>query len=187
MDFPQTDPNAEPVQAQSLPPLPQLWIGFLFGIGAVVAEFIAVSLHPELAQGERAIPPLYLFLVIFLGLVYWLVCVHRYHVILQRVPGWKHPISPARAVGFHFIPIYYLYWVFKWPKEIATFVNARVRQPLMKPWLTGFMILAAFVAGPFFDPGLGLALLFFALSYVSACLRRALATPAQPAETIPPA
>jgi len=107
MDFPPNDSNAELGHPQNLPPLPQLWIGFLFGIGAVVAEFIAVSLHPELAEGEPTFPPLYLFLILFVGLVYWFVCIHRFHVILQRVPGWKHPISPARAVGFHFIPVYY--------------------------------------------------------------------------------
>jgi len=185
MDFPRRDRNAQPSHPRSLPPFPQLWIGYLFGIATVIAEFIALSRHPEMAKGDAVIPPLYLFLVIFVGLVYWLVCVYRFHVILQHVPGWKHPISPARAVGFHFIPVYYLYWIFKWPKEIAVFVNWRFRQPVMKPYLTGFMILAAFFTGPLLDPGLGLMLLFFATSYISACLRRAFAFPAGPAENTP--
>lgn len=165
---------------------PQLWIGYLLGVATIVAEVVAVSLHPEFAKDEIPIPPLYLFLAMFIGGVYWLVCVHRYHVILQHVPGWKHPISPARAVGFHFIPIYNLYWVFKWPQEIARFVNWKFRRPVMKPQMVGLMVFTAVLMRILLDAGFGLILLFVAASYVSASLRRALALPLPPTETIPP-
>jgi hypothetical protein len=164
-------------QAARLPKFPVIWIGYLLGAATVLAEFIAVDLHPELAKGG-GIPPLYLFLVSFVGGVYWFVCVHRYHVILAQVPGWKHPISPARAVGFHFIPFYNFYWIFKWPKEIAKFVNARLRAPVMKPIPVGIAVLGALVLRVL-DPGFGLILLFFPMSYLSECLRRAFAV--QPA------
>src|SRR5580693_5745485 len=155
------------------PKLPVIWIGYLLGAATIIAEFAAVSLNPGLAK-QGGIPPLYLFLVSFVGGVYWFVCVHRYHVLLAQVPGWKHAISPARAVGFHFIPFYNLYWVFKWPKEIANFVNARLRAPVMKPLPVGIAIVGALVLR-FLDPGFGLILLFFPLSYISECLRRAFA------------
>jgi hypothetical protein len=77
-------------------------------------------------------------------------------------------------VGFHFIPFYNLYWVFKWPKEIANFVNARLRPPVMKPLPVSIAIVGALVLR-FLDPGFGLILLFFPLSYISECLRRAFA------------
>lgn len=147
------------------------------GIATMVAEIVAVQLHPELAKGPAVIPPLYFFLAVFIGGVYWLVCVHQYHVVMNRIPGWKHPISPARAVGFHFIPIYNFYWVFKWPQEIAKFVNWRLGRPLMKPQMVGLSVLAAFVVRFVVDPGLGLILLFVAASYVSVCLRYALLSP----------
>ena len=159
----------------ALPTLPMIWIGYLLGVATIIAEFVAVSLHPELAK-EAGIPPLYLFLVSFVGGVYWFVCIYRYHVILGMVPGWKHPISPARAVGFHFIPFYNLYWVFKWPKEIANFVNFRIRGNIMRPTPVGIAFIGALILR-FFDPGFGLLLLFFPLSYVSECMRRALAAP----------
>jgi hypothetical protein len=186
MDFSPTDMPADQSQPSKLPPLPQLWIGYLLGVATVVAEYVALSLHPELAKAEFAIPPLYLFLAVFVGTVYWLVCIHRFHVILQCVPGWKHPISPARAVGFHFIPIYYLYWIFKWPKEISKYVNWRFHLPVMKPYLAGSIILAGFVLGLFFDPGFGLIVFFMAISYISACLRRAFALPPMPSSGAPP-
>ena len=161
-----------------VPALPLIWIGYLLGVATIIAEFVAVSLHPELAK-DGGIPPLYLFLVSFVGGVYWFVCIYRYHVILAIVTGRKYPISPARAVGFHFIPFYNFYWVFKWPIEIANFVNFRLRVKMMRPTPVGVAVLGALVLRVF-DPGFGLLLLFFPLSYVSECLRRALAAPTFP-------
>jgi hypothetical protein len=152
-----------------------IWIGYLLGAATILAEYIAFDLHPELAK-EGGIPPLYLFLVSFVGGVYWFVCIHRYHVILANVPGWKHPISPARAVGFHFIPFYNFYWIFKWPQEIAKFVNFRLQAKIMKPVAVGVAVLGALILR-ILDPGFGLILLFFPLSYISECLRRAFAAP----------
>jgi hypothetical protein len=178
--------RAEQMQPGKLPPLPQLWVGYLIGFANLVGEFVYASLHPEVAKEEFPIPPLYLFLLIFVGWVYWLVCVYRYHEIMQRVPAWKHPISPARAVGFHFIPIYNLYWFYKWPGEIAKFVNWRFGQPVMRPKMVGLMFFAAYVLHFLFDPGLGLIMLFLAASYVSGCLRRAFALPPMPTVSAPP-
>ena len=178
--------STENIQPGKLPPFPQLWVGYLLGLATVIAEFVAASLHPEMEKAEIPIPPLYLFLPEFVGAVYWLVCVYQYHVVMRRVPGWKHPISPARAVGFHFIPIYYLYWIFKWPLEIARFVNWRFGKPFMKPLVVGLMVFAGFLLLFFFDPGLGLIMLFLAASYVSGCLRRAFALPSAPTASTPP-
>jgi hypothetical protein len=173
MTFPETETPERGVETPKAPQLPLIWIGYLLGLATIIAEFVALSLHPELAR-EGGIPPLYLFLVSFVGGVYWLVCVHRYHVVMIQIPGWKHPISPGRAVGFHFIPFYNLYWVFKWPQEIAKFVNGRLHQPVMRPVAIGLAVLAALVLR-IFDPGFGLLLLFFPMSYLSECLRRAFA------------
>jgi hypothetical protein len=163
-------------------PLPMIWIGYLLGIATIVAEFVALGLHPELAK-EGGIPPLYLFLASFVGGVYWFVCVYQYHVVMAQVPGWRHPISPARAVGFHFIPFYNFYWVFKWPREIATFVNGRLQRPVMKPVAASVAVLAALILR-ILDPGFGLILLFLPMSYISECLRRAFAAPSIHSDTL---
>lgn len=162
------------------PQLPQIWIGYLLAFATVVAETIAISVHPGLAKGNTA-PPLYFFLADFIAAVYWFVCIYRYHQVMAHVPGWRHPISPAKAVGFHFIPFYNIYWIFKWPQPIAAFVNARLGRPpdkpLMRPQGIGFAVLSALIIRVFVDPGLGLILLFMSASYLSACLRRALSEP----------
>jgi hypothetical protein len=170
VDSPQRNtPSAQP------PALPQIWIGYLLGVATIVAELVAVGLNPDLAK-QGGIPPLYLFLVSFIGGVYWLVCIYRIHVVLAHAPRWRHPISPARAVGFHFIPFYQFYWIFKWPREIANFVNSRLPQPVMKPVAVGVAVLAALFLR-ILDPGFGLILLFFPMSYISECIRRAFAAP----------
>jgi hypothetical protein len=169
----------------ALPRLPRVWIGYLLGLATTIAETAAFTLHPELAK-QGGIPPLYLFLPIFVGGVYWLVCVYEYHVLMAHMPGWKHPISPARAVGFHFIPLFNFYWVFKWPQEIAAFVNWRMHRPMMKPQWVGLAVLLAFLVRFLLDPGLGLILLFVAFSYVSECLRRAMSAPPVSREHLPP-
>jgi len=182
-----TPANANPHSVlPAVPGLPRIWIGYLLGVATLVAETIAFEMHPEFAKGENPIPPLYLFLALFVGWIYWLVCVYQIHQVMARIPGWRHPISPARAVGFHFIPLYNLYWVFRWPAEIARFVNARVQRPFMKPHVVGAAVFAAILVRLLLDPGLGLILLFVAASYISQCLKLALAipppaAPAQPA------
>jgi hypothetical protein len=187
MDSAPNESSGQQTQLQTRPPLPQLWAGYLLGLATVVAELIEGSNRAsDPPPTDFPIPNLYLFLLMFVGGVYWLVCVYRYHVVMGHIPGWKHPISPARAVGFHFIPVYNLYWVFKWPQEIARFVNWRFGQPVMKPQMVGLMVFAAFVMRFLFDPGFGLILLFLAASYVSGCLRRAFALPPIPPENPPP-
>ena len=68
------------------------------------------------------------------------------------------------------------YWIFKWPREIANFVNSRLPQPVMKPVAVGVAVLAALLLR-ILDPGFGLILLFFPMSYISECIRRALSAP----------
>jgi len=159
--------------------LPKVWIGYLLAFATLIGEVIAVARHPELVKGTQiAVPPLEIYLPAFVALVYWLVCVHRYHVVLANVPGWKHPISPARAVWFHFIPVFVVYWVFRWPAAIADFVNQRLQAQVMNKWTVGVCFLGSVVCRLFVDAALHVALLFFACTYISGFLQRALAAPA---------
>ena len=171
------------MQNNTSPPLPHVWIGYLLAIATTFAHVVSVDQQPDLSSGQFDIPPLYVFLPSFVGIVYWLVCVHRIHIVMNRIPGWTHPISPARAVGFHFIPLFNLYWIFKWPREISLFVNKQMQLPLMKPVLVGVTLLLA-LALRVIAPGPGLLLLFMPLSYVVKCIRTALAMAAPPGEAV---
>jgi len=178
--------SQEQQPAGALPAFPRIWIGYLLGLATLIAEMIAISLNPELAKEALLIPPLYLFLANFICLVYWLVCVYDYHVVLAQATASAYPIKPLRAAWFHLIPIYGLYWVFKWPRELAKFVNRRMGAPLMGPERTGLGVFAAFAAFLVLNRGLGMILLFWTASHLSRCLRCALAArPATPEGPLP--
>jgi hypothetical protein len=163
-------------------PMPKLWIGYLFALVTFISEMIAISRHPEIVNAKEltfTVPPLEIFLPVFVARAYWFVCIYRYHKILAAIPRYVHPISPAKAVGFHFIPFFNIYWIFAWPSAIADFVNARLGVRLMKGWVLGAGLIAASLCQLLLDAGLGIALLFLATSYVSGFLSRALSIPQQ--------
>ena len=179
MGTPVGDPFAGGGQPSLGEQLPKLWIGYLLSLATFIGEAIALARNPQLAEAKGLIvPPLEIYLPAFVGIVYWLVCVHRYHVILSKVPGWVHPISPNKAVWFHFIPVYNLVWVFRWPQPIAGFVNSRLQRLQMKEWVVGVGFLASLGCRLFVDAALGLALLFLTCTYISNNLKLAFQTPA---------
>jgi hypothetical protein len=163
-------------QPGALPPFPRIWIGYLLGVATLIAEMIFVEMHPELTKEALLVPPLYLFLAKFISLVYWLVSVYEYHVVLAQATARGYPIKPLRAAWFHLIPIYGLYWVYKWPRELARFVNERLQLPLMRPDRTGLAVFIAFVVFLLLEPGFGMLLLFWSASHLARCLRLALAS-----------
>jgi hypothetical protein len=171
--------------AQS-PPFPRIWVGYLMGVATLITEMVAISLHPELAKEPLLVPPLYLFLANFVSMVYWLVCVHQFHVVLRAATNGAYPIKPLKAALYTLIPIYGLYWCFKWFRGMAIFVNDRLHAPLMKPDRAGLAAFTAFVAFLILDRGLGMILLFWTASYLSRCLRLALAAkPVSPDAPLP--
>ena len=186
MDWPGGKSQEQQAKPNALPPFPRIWIGYLLGFATMIAEMIALKLHPELAKEPLLIPPLYLFLANFVSLIYWLVCVYEYHVVLGQATAGAYPIKPLRAALVHLIPNYDLYWIFKGPRELVRFVNSRLEAPLMKPDRTGLAVFIAFIVFLVLDRGLGMILLFWAASYLSRCLRFALAAPlAPPAGQLP--
>jgi hypothetical protein len=154
--------------------LPKVWIGYLLCVATFVDEAIFFANHPEIVSLKFFLPPLHLFLLGFLSLVYWLVSIHKLHVVLSLVPGWRHPISPGRAVWFHFIPVYNLYWLYKWPRECANFVNWRLQGSVLQPRNAGLFVLGSYVLSVLIG---SLMLVFFSLSFVVTWIRRALTVP----------
>ncbi len=175
MDWSGGESQLQQMEPGAPPRFPRIWIGYLLGVATLIAEMIAITFHPELAKEPLLIPPLYLFLANFISLVYWLVCVYEFHVVLRQASDGAYPIKPLRAVWFHLIPVYGLYWVFKWPREMARFVNSRLPEPLMRPDRTGLAVFMAFAVFLVLDRGFGMIVLFWTASYLSRCLRYALA------------
>ena len=152
--------NAAQGKPVSFPPL---WPGHLVAIFFILSAIAIGIVCPQAyeteqcqsSSGAEAI----LSLVWFAGLIYWLVCVHRIHKALFKATGSTYPIRPGRAVGFHFIPFYNLYWIFKWPSEVVKFINVNLPQQKMSGHAPGILLLIGFIIGD----GIGLFFLFLAL------------------------
>lgn len=82
------------------------------------------------AVGEfLAIPSEILSLVgILIGIasvIYWfyhLYCIHR---VLQYDKNGAYRITPGKAVWLHFVPIYNIFWIFRWSNYLIGYLNER--------------------------------------------------------------
>ena len=161
-------------------PLPRMWIGFALSALILVSEFIDFNSG---AQQTGTQPNPVFFIFVLAAWIYWLWCVHRYHDIMTSIPGYRHPISPGQAVARHFIPFYNFYWVFKWPSEIATFVNWRTQTTAMQGWIVGLLVLGGFVMR-IVDGSIGMAVVFAGGVYISRQILNALTAPPVPASAM---
>ncbi|HEY1802744.1 MAG TPA: hypothetical protein VGG46_17590 [Terriglobales bacterium] len=165
------------------PQLPQLRFGFglagLLFIGQIIWATQRV-LQPG-SDSAGGIAAAFSVICAFVASAYFLNCVYTYHYVLTQVDGWQHPISPKRAVRFHFIPFFDLYWNYKWPHEIAKFVNWRIGRRRMSGVLVGTLVLLGTLVS-FYEASLGLIIVFSAFAYLSRCLREAFAAIPVPEE-----
>ena len=158
---------------EPVPPLRKIWIGFALAFAFLVAEVV------DFAAGDSPAAKLGLLAAAVAGWFYWLACVQRFHTILNwispRVAGAStYPITPSQAVGYHFIPFYNFFWLFKWPMVLSKYLreNTSVRMvPGALLGLLGFLgLLLRFV-----DGFLGLSVMFCVALYISRKLREAVA------------
>lgn len=158
-------PPGPPVGAR----LPKVWPGYLMALAFFLFASGEVIIDPSSAQRQTLLT----YLTWLVGLGYWLFCVHRFHRIMAEATGGTHPISPRRAVGFHFIPFFNLYWLFRWTNGVAAFVNARAGSTggMPRGWAGAILLVGLLLAR--FDAGLGLLVLFAVAHYVRRQIRPA--------------
>ncbi len=147
--------------------LPSMWIGYALAASCFALTIGQFATFIGAKQTSSGVPLLYLC-----GLIYWFYCVHRIHRVLRDATESSYPISPRRAVGFMLIPIYSVIWMFKWPRSIGKFVNARAGSNRMSLVCPSLLLLAADLMS--FLPGLRLLLLFSVGTYITRRLRTVL-------------
>jgi hypothetical protein len=57
------------------------------------------------------------------GWAWWLFWLYRRHQQLAKLTNSSYPIGPGRAVGFHFVPLFNLYWAFHWTRPLTLFCD----------------------------------------------------------------
>ncbi len=133
--------------------LPKVWIGFLFA-----AAFLVVEIREGPTYSLEEFSPTLIVIGLF-GAGYWMFCVHRFHKILGELDS-SYGISPGAAVGYHFIPFFNFYWVFKWPSEFSKFINSRKNIKMIPGGLLGFLLLISLLINGYVNQTAGLAFIF---------------------------
>ena len=164
--------------ASEVQPLPKMWIGVLLGIICLVLEIAGVVF----SRNGESYPIVNIALVIVsYGIwLYWLFCVYKFHEAVDRIPGYQHPITPAKAIAFHFLPLFNIYWIFRWPTALAKFVNWRMQARKMHGWIVGFLVLFSVIIFNVFDSFLGAMFLFGCGWYINHLLKKAFTAPPVP-------
>jgi hypothetical protein len=140
--------------------LPMLWPGYLI---------LAVSFVVEIL-GDLKLSPGGL-----ICLIYWLSCVHQVHVVLAEISNGSYPITPGKAAWYNLIPVFNLYWVFKWTSQIEKFVRARLGPSEgMNDIASGIFLLIGFCVGNVLGGVFGMAILLSVLIYIKSKIKRVL-------------
>lgn len=147
---------------------PKIWLGYVFAALFLIIEIAELMLRSQTSQQRVIGLPI---LVSLVALVWWCMCVYKIHKILLKVTDNHYPISPARAVGFGFLPIYNIYWVFKWPSEVIHFINSRDASKKAIAWLPGLILISSSFVGRI-DGTLGILFSFWALSHLYGLIKK---------------
>lgn len=174
---------AEALVREAKPPMDAASLGFpnlVAGYILAGLTFItSLGLSLKLTPGLSALLGGGTFVFFLAGFVWFCICIYKIHKVLLSMADSCYPISPARAVGFGFIPFYNLYWIFKWPGEIIHFVSSRSGIATWSAWVPGILLLLSSVADRVVG-GLGLLVDFMVLSYLVRILKQSLSVSPQP-------
>lgn len=155
-------------------PLRRMWIGFLLAFAFLAGEVI------ETVQGNPTGIGMFTGIAGLAGWIYWLSCVQRFHTILNQISRHvegepTYPIKPGQAVKYHFIPFYNFVWIFKWPRELALYLETQTSVKILSGGLLGLLILVSLMVSRLFDGFVGLTMVFTLGAYISRRLREAVA------------
>lgn len=146
--------------------LPRMWIGMALA---------GLCLFAQVGDGDSIV-----LLVSIIGSCYALFCVHRIHKVFAEYTLNRYPISPRKAVLFHFIPVFEYYWLFRWSHQIFNFIdgNEVSAGKIKTKWWLGTLLTTVSILG-WFTPfkALRLFVLFGIGTYITRRLKAALPAP----------
>ncbi len=139
------------LQADEKVTLPESWIGLLFIItyylgylgGMINSNYLLISSFSRVGGG-----------------IYWLFYIYKLHKVLDAVSYNKYPISPGKAVGYHFIPFFNIFWVFKWLTEFTKFIGAQKDINIFPGWIVALLVIGSLFLESIVDIGIFLIVVF---------------------------
>ncbi len=110
------------------------WFLVFFGLGFSIAFYEGFFQIRLLDQTPY-------YLIIIARTIFFLVSVYMLHKYLAIITDNDYEIKPGEAVGLSIIPFYNLYWTFKWPNVLASFINKKAENAKIKKfWLNIFIV-----------------------------------------------
>lgn len=145
----------------SLSKMPPVWGGFLFALVFLLVELLF------LGENHSSDIIISLHFISFSGCLFWLACVYQFHKILGELSGYNYPISPRASVGWHFFPLYNIFWIFYWPSELSHFIKIQGFVKILPGGIIGVFILLSLIIYRLLDGALGLSFLFGVTLYMA--------------------
>ena len=132
------------------PALPNRHLGYLFSVGFLIYEFTTLDQPDEIFIGLT---------IALTGWGYFMFVVYQIHKGMHIYYDGNYPTSPAKAAFMHIVPLYNLFWLYKWPGQMARFVWDRDRARIF-PENTVAPLLLVGVLLSRFDYAIGYAILW---------------------------
>lgn len=144
-----------------LPAQPPVWVGFILG-------FIVMIMEISYGGNDMSLGALWFWLGLALVVaIFFLYCVYKIHKLMKTITKSEYPISPAASVGYHFIPIYNIYWVFKWPSTFSNYINKSNITRMIPGWILGLMLFLAGMVIDYITPTVAVFMQFGVLAYIN--------------------
>jgi len=137
----------------SVKDFPNIKIGIIASIVYVFLVFLDLGFQSK----YRTITQTWSIIPLILLVIYFLYCIYNIHKILKKTTNGGYPISPDAAAFRMLIPFYNLYWFFKWPNEIANFINKNSKNKKLQieknvsGIIMSLLIITAFIPIPIGD------------------------------------
>jgi len=145
-------------------PLPKIWFGFV--LAAIFFSYHLFSdFLPAMFRTRYGFPG-GASVIYLTAMAYWLFCIYRFHKILEETTHGQYPIEAKTAAALHLVPVYNIYWIFKWPSELARYMNHKGRVQMTRGWVLGLLLLFSMVILSRIDGSLSIAVLFFIAMYI---------------------
>lgn len=77
--------------------------------------------------------------------------IYYLHKIIRKYTDNKYPISPIKAVLLNLVPLFNIYWFFKWTNEISLLVNSQNKQAKLPKWISGIIMTIALLIAIVFN------------------------------------
>lgn len=142
--------------------LPKVWIGLIFPpVSFLLAFFVSADKNDSL------------FLIILFGIalcageLYWSYCVYKIHKIIEVLTNATYPISPLAGAIKNYVPLYNLYWVYRWPRTFSNFINESGYTKIMSGNFLGNLFVVSMLISVYFGRALGLAMDLIIIIYMA--------------------